>query len=400
LSISNVNVSYRMGNSPGLGTTVNFNAQLDKGVSSSFPPSDRFAWKRIGAPTQAMLAKAAQRPAPPMSDTADAVPAPAPPSAEAKQAAAEVVKTNTNNLVFVSGKEGTGSGFIANIGGTSFLVTNAHVAAGIDDANFKTLNGTAVERGMADVASGQDVFRMAVPKGGAAFEVMEGVDRNARVGDEVVVLGNAEGHGVINPMMGRVVSVGPNLVEIDAPFVRGNSGSPIVHLMTGKVIGVAAYAITRTYDTTTTGKTKGPAVRRFGYRLDSLKTWEPVDWQAFRVQAAAMERVLTFTAALDDFFRDLSQNNGRVTMARHTHPVIRTRIGQWQASRSQNLSVADRANADANFIAFLKTACQADLADVQRTLTYDYFQRLFAGEQATRNAMAKAFADIIENIWE
>lgn len=401
LSVSNVNVSYAVRNSTPFGTAVNFNAVLDKGVDGAFPPGERFAWKRITTPTSSMLAKAAQRPAP--SDFLDrrskaAAATPAPPSAETQQAAAELVRTNTKSLVFVSGKEGQGSGFIARLNGVDYLVTNAHVAAGINDANFQALDGRVVPRGTADAAVEHDVFRMALTPGGPAFEAMDNVDQNAQVGDEVVVLGNAEGSGVVNTIIGKIVGLSANLVETNAPFVPGNSGSPIIHLKTGKVIGVATYAVIRRYDDATAEKTKEPAIRRFGYRLDSVKTWEPVNWPAFAAQGAALEKIHSLTVALDDFFQDLSDNGNRVTIARHTHPAIRTRISQWHESRSHPLSAADRASANANFISFLKVASQADIAEVQRYITYDYFRRRLAGELQTRNEMAKAFSQVIENI--
>jgi hypothetical protein len=229
---------------------------------------------------------------------------------------------------------------------------------------------------------------------------MRGVDENAAIGDEVVVLGNAEGSGVVNTIMGKIVGIGPNLVEIDAPFVPGNSGSPIVHLKTGKVIGVATYAVIRKYDTATKEKLSEPVVRRFGFRIDSVKVWQPVNWPAFYAQAAAVEKIHTLTEALDDFFRDLYENKSHVTVSRHSNPIIKTRIAQWQESKSHKLSASDRETADANFISFLKVACQSDTAEVQRYLSYDYFQRNLAEEQGIRNQMAKAFAEIIKDIRE
>ena len=399
---STVQVFYFIGERPAPGMVI-FNAEMNKGNDARFgrmgPMAESFAWTLIASPTQEMLAKAPQVPGSPTSGAAS-VPAPVQPSAETQQAASEVVKTNHNNLVFVSGKEGAGSGFIANMGGANYLVTNAHVAAGINDADFKTLDGTVVQRGAAGVAAGHDICRMALPKGGKPFEVMERVDENAGIGDNIVVLGNAEGSGVINTIMGKIVGIGPSLVEIDAQFVPGNSGSPIVHLKTGKVIGVATYSVTRKYDATTKEKMKEPVVRRFGYRIDSVKIWQPVNWQSFYAQAAAMEKIHTLTEALDNFFRDLYENKSHVTASRHANPVIKTRISQWQESKSHKLSVTDRESADANFISFLKVACQTDLADVQRSLTYDYFQRRLTEEQGTRNEMAKAFTEIIRNIRE
>jgi hypothetical protein len=374
--------------------------------------------RRINPPTQAMLNRvAAKSGAGATASSAAATPAPggnyfgtnatgsAPtPVPEAVAAitnelqtqTATIVKANHNNLVFVTGKEGEGSGFIASMGGKNYLVTNAHVAAGISGAAFKALDGTAVQGGVATVAVGEDIFRMEMPAGGKPLEAMTGVDENAGIGDDVVVLGNAEGAGVINTITGKIVGIGPNLVEINAAFVPGNSGSPIIHIKSGKVIGVATYTVTQSYDATTKQKMKAPVVRRFGYRLDSVKTWQPVNWQTFYAQAAEMRNIETLTNDLGDFFRDLAEHKGRVTPGRHTNPVIKTRIDQWLGSKTPHMSVSDWNWQNANFISFLKVACQSDVTMAARRMTYDYFQRDLADETATRNEMAKAFEELIK----
>jgi putative protein kinase ArgK-like GTPase of G3E family len=342
-------------------------------------------------------AKDAPDDAPDAADDAAASPTP-PVSAEVQQSASAIIQAYNNSLVFVTGSAGSGSGFVATISGANFLVTNVHVAAGIRDAAFKTLDGTVVQGGAPSMAVGEDIFCMALPTGGKPFEIMKNVDTNAAVGDDVVVLGNAEGAGVVNTLLGKIVGIGPNLVEIDAPFVPGNSGSPIIHLKTGKVIGVATYLVTNQYDLSTNKKLKKPVVRRFGYRLDSVKGWQPVDWRAFDAQAAQMEGIDTLTDDLYDFFRDLDEHKGVVTLGRHTNPVIKTRIDDWIASKHRNSSGADIAEADANFASFLKVACESDVTAAQRQITYDYFQRDLADQKQTRDQMAKAFQEIIRAI--
>jgi|GEM_PF-1059150 len=339
----------------------------------------------VSSPTQAML---------------DQVPAP-PPSPEIQKKAADIVAANSRGLVFVTGQEGVGSGFIASMDGANFLVTNAHVAAGINGADFKTLDGSVLKSTVAGVAVGHDIFRMALPNTAAKpFEVMQGVAENTSIGDDVVVLGNAEGSGVINTIIGKIVGIGPNLVEINAQFVPGNSGSPIIHIKTGKVIGVATYTLTRKYDSTTREKMRTPVIRRFGYRLDSVKTWQPVNWQVFYAEATAMTRIHTLTEDLDGFFEDIYKTRGKITVAQHTNPVIKARIAQWVDSKGKNMSAVDRHNADANFLSFLKVACQSDLATVRGRLAYDYFQRRLLDETETRTGMAKAFEKIINEIKE
>jgi len=317
---------------------------------------------------------------------------------EVQQSASALIQTYHDSLVFVTGTGGSGSGFIATIGKASYLVTNVHVAAEIRDAAFKTLDGVAVQGGAPSMAIGEDIFCMALPSAAKPLEVMQGVDTNAAIGDDVVVLGNADGQGVVNTIIGKIVGIGPNLVEVDAPFVPGNSGSPIIHLKTGKVIGVATYTVTNPYDLTTGQALKQPVVRRFGYRLDSVKGWQAVTWPAFDVQAARMDAITGLTDDLYDFFRDLADHNGAVTPGRHTNPVIKNRIDDWITEKGSHPSPEDAAEADANFISFLKVASQADVAAAKRQIYYDYFVRQLSDQQQTRDQMTAAFQQIIQNL--
>ncbi|MBA3960613.1 MAG: hypothetical protein H0X40_01760 [Chthoniobacterales bacterium] len=54
--------------------------------------------------------------------------------------------------------------------------------------------------------------------------------------------------------------------------------------------------------------------------------------------------------------------------------------------------------ADANFLSFLKFACQNGVVAARRHMTYDYFQRELADQQTTRDDMSKAFQEIVRNI--
>ena len=325
-------------------------------------------------------------------------PTPPPIAPELQQRAGELVKAYHNSLVFVSGKDAAGSGFIATMGNANFLITNAHVAAGIADAQFRTLDDTPVQGGAASVAVGRDIFCMALPAGGKPLEIMQDVEGNAAIGDDVVVLGNAGGEGVINTITGKITGIGPNLVEVDAPFVHGNSGSPIIHLKTGKVVGVATYVTTINYDMTTLEKLSQPVIRRFGYRLDNVKSWQAVNWQAFNAQAAEMVKIETLTTDLEDFFADVQENKGTVTPSRHTNPVIKTIIDQWQEGKSRNMSAEDQNRANASFLSFLKVACQQDVTAARQRMTYDFFARDLAQQQKARDWMSRAFEEGIKNL--
>ncbi len=310
---------------------------------------------------------------------------------------ADLVKAHRNNLVFVQGAEGSGSGFVARFGNANFLVTNAHVASGIRGAGFKTLDGTQVQLGAAFIAVGHDIFRIVVAPGGKPMEIMERVEENASIDDDVVVLGNAEGAGVINTIKGKIVGVGPNLVEVDAPFVPGNSGSPIIHLKSGKVIGVATYLTVKQYDPATRQKLGAARVRRFGYRLDSVKTWQPVNWGVLFAQSAELERIEQLTEDLGKFLMDLAKNH-RVTPGAHTNPAIKTQIEWWTAKSNTRLSPRDTTTADQNFFAGLKNTSTADLVTARQHFTYDYFQRALTEQQQHRRGITEVFDQILQEM--
>ena len=331
-------------------------------------------------------------------DSARPPSAPAPlPAPGTLATTSELVKTYRNSLVFVTGSNGSGSGFLANYGAGTVLFTNAHVAAGVKSAAFKTLDGTEVKIGAASCAVGHDVFLMQATTSGKPLEIMKGVDENAAIGDEVVVLGNAEGAGVINTITGKIVGLGPQLVEVDAAFQPGNSGSPIIHLKSGKVIGVATYAIIRKYDPSTKEPVKEPVIRRFGYRLDSVKSWQPVNWPAFSTQATEMEAIEKLTGDLANFLDDLA-HNGHVTRGANSNPVIKNRIDSWLDDRAKRLSPRDAAMADQSFLSFLKITCQNDVTAARQHLTYDYFQRGLVDQQRERNEISGVFDEIIQNL--
>jgi hypothetical protein len=353
---------------------------------------------RIDPPTQAMLDKVAHGFEPNPRAVATGGNATPPVTSELQQSASEMVRINHNNLVFVTGKDGAGSGFIANMGGTNYLVTNAHVTALINGASFKALDGTVVQGGAATIAVGEDVFRMAMPAGGKPLEIMQGVDENAAIGDAVVVLGNAEGQNVINTIIGKITGIGPDRVEVDAPFVHGNSGSPIIHIKSGKVIGIATFAFIKKYDTTTSERLRAPAVRRFGYRLDSVKNWQPVSWPLFYTQAGEMKNIDALTRDLMALFLDLHLNKGNVTKGQHTNPAIKTRLDRWLDERSRSTSGTKLP--DQNFLSFLKSVCKSDVTAASKHMTYDFFQRDLASQQQYRDELAKAFDEMIKtSLW-
>lgn len=308
-----------------------------------------------------------------------------PPEMEARGRAA--VKKYRNSLVFVTGSNGAGSGFIATDGKSNYLITNVHVEAALADADFKTLDGVSVTGGTASMAVGEDLLRMQYPKGGTRLGLMNDVETNVTIGDQVVVLGNAEGAGVINTLYGKVVGLGPNLVEVDAPFVPGNSGSPVIHLKTGKVIGVATYARFGFFGIFFGGETK---VRRFAYRLDSVKTWQPVDLPVFRKQAVTINDLGKRTGELESAMMNIEYNFGGVKDGNLAKP-----IQEWKKWKGKRWNGKQKSESSRALVKAFHEECTGDIQAAEGSLTYDFFKQELEKIKRVRDEMDKRAGEVV-----
>ncbi len=180
-----------------------------------------------------------------------------------KPLATRFEETKDKLVVIVCGDK-TGSGFIVRDGGRPYLFTNAHVVRkGVVIA--QRLDGTRLRLGPRDEAVGRDMVRFALEDTSApAFDLAAGVPN---IGDPVVVLGNSDGRGVVTEIRGKVIGVGPREIEVDAAFVVGNSGSPVLDRR-GRVIGIATYLRDcRNDEDWSKIDTRFNGIRRFALRL-------------------------------------------------------------------------------------------------------------------------------------
>ena len=306
----------------------------------------------------------------------------------------ELTREFSNSLIFVEGNAGRGSAFICAFGNAKFVVTNQHVIAGNPGAKFTLLDQKPIRTGQAAAAVGHDIMSFALLSDAKAMEIMINVEKNAAIGDEVAVLGNADGDRVIKPISGKLVGIGPDRVEVSAAFVRGNSGSPIVHVKSRKVIGIATYAITRHVDSIT-GKPKDkPEVKRFGYRLDTVKQWQPIAWPAYVADYQILEKVETRS---DDFVKLLSSANAN--SMEYADPGIRRSLERLDnAIQGRGLIKTDRRTALVELVSGLRNASETDIVQAQAQIRYDYFRRELDEQQKFRIELYKAFDGFLKRL--
>lgn len=324
-----------------------------------------------------------------------AAPTPAPtPAVALSEAAVRIVDTHRNSLIVIEGKKGVGSGFLCNVDGKPMLFTNTHVMCGNSLPTYSRMSGGSVAPKEASLAVGADICRMAAPDVTATLEYLKDMHSSVKIGDEVVVLGNAEGAGVVKPLQGKVVGIGPNLVEVDAPFVPGNSGSPIVHLPTGKVIGIATYLRIRKVN-----NDKGSMdteIRRFGYRLDTVPSWEALDWRIFDFQAAQLGKIESTSSQFIKLFEDAAAK--RVSYSNFDDPGIRRALENYSRSlRGSRMSEADFNNLQRSLFGDLRRVAQVDINAFNTRTAYDYFRRAVETEKKMRDDVCTAFTRAIES---
>jgi len=209
-------------------------------------------------------------------------------------------------FVSIEGDPRGGIGFVAQLKDGIAVVTQARVIDGETRFAARTGSGISVHEDHLLFADNADLARIDDAKLTSGLAVADPVDGLVNIGDEVVVLGNNNGSGTAVPIPGKVTAIGPDAVDIDAPFVPGDSGGPVIHVKTGKVIGVAAYLRIRQIDPDDeSGSAMQVIERRCAYRLDTVAHWSEVDPQAFAYEGAALAPIALRTRWLARLSDDL-----------------------------------------------------------------------------------------------
>lgn len=227
-------------------------------------------------------------------------------------------------IVTISDESSAGTGFLCRFEDRIWLVTNQHVLAGMKDATFRSQSGERIKMLSLRAAANADLALVEIqtmPAGVHPLELLENPEANVRKDDAVCIPGNSKGDGVVTQTHGKLLALGPEKIETDCPVYSGNSGSPIIHRGSGKVVGVLTEALLYNFDSfdKASFKNKDSAIkseiRYFGYRLDNVPSWHQLDWMEFQAHDALIRKsqqelewiAAYFTGSSDSFkaFKDL-----------------------------------------------------------------------------------------------
>lgn len=199
-------------------------------------------------------------------------------AAQEKRAEREAATPSSALVIVMAAEGGGGSGFIAELRGRPFLVTNIHVLAAARGARFETLDGQQlVLPETVFVSRRRDVAIVPISWTGELFKVSQSLSFDeVAIGDRISVMGNSDGVQVATRLRGEIDAIGPSELEISAKFVPGNSGSPIVHNTLARVIGVVSHMRDLSVKNKWTQDSELADIRRYGFRLDGEIRWQQV----------------------------------------------------------------------------------------------------------------------------
>ncbi len=207
-----------------------------------------------------------------------------------------------SSLVVIETESGSGSGFIIQLDGKVFLLTNRHVVQGAQKLDFRLVDGQVIHPQTVEVADSQDLVRFLITDD-SGLVPLQLADTQPTLSQTVLVYGNSGGQGAVTKLDGQILGIGPEVIEVSAGFVPGNSGSPIVSA-NGGVFGVATYLTMNTpgKDWVTRG-TRFETVRRFGVRVADGMQWIPISWKTFNSQVNLLDETAAY---LGDLFTILA----------------------------------------------------------------------------------------------
>lgn len=243
----------------------------------------------------------------------------APPKVSQKQveSPSNMFEEFSKSLVIIKGDKGAGSGFVLNYKGEGVVFTNTHVLSGNQTFDVLPLYGEKIALKNMEVARKYDLAKIHLREPRNGMPLHENISQEVSIGDEVVVMGNSDGAGVATLIRGYITGVGPELIEVDAKFVAGNSGSPVIHVKSKKVIGVATFSmITQVRRGHGVDSPFNHVERRFAYRLDNIPGWEEMNWLAFKKEAEFVEKLELRSQSLVNLANDIVET-GQITFERH-----------------------------------------------------------------------------------
>jgi hypothetical protein len=211
------------------------------------------------------------------------------------------------------------------------------------------------------------------------------------------VFGNSQGSGVNTEVKGKLLGAGGRTIELDAPFVAGNSGSPIILQSSGKVIGVAAYVTYKSADWSDFDSSFVYKPRRFAQRIDNMNEEElqAMDLGKYKLDLRKYNDLIDACVVGYNLYKDIPQSlsSGEsvstIDASRYKDfPLVYNALSDWNKKIEEAMSAANKKQTGArventvlisslkNSLQQLKSLLEKSLASYKRSpMFYKYISQ-------------------------
>jgi hypothetical protein len=339
-------------------------------------------------------------------DAADEAEAPATPAAPEHNApTVKLTEDQARAIVLIKGDKAEGTGFLVQTKDGPAVVTNIHVISSNPNLKITTNTGAQLTILSTKGATDRDLAMILVQPGDFKYlDLATDISGTVQPGDEVITPGNSEGGEVMLNTDGKVLGIGPDRVEFDNPIYHGNSGGPVFHVKTGKVIGIVTEAIK--VDTSdeldkvsfaNRGSAIGRSMRYFGLRFDTVPNWEVYDPRRFQNETAFLDQFDKRSRCLDCYLNAPDDNKPEDTLWREDRDISKANNDFFQQASGADTS--QQMDADRVMWAEFNDMAEADMAAMQNPGNfYSFDQQRAADEVAYRKAIRAELADINNNV--
>jgi hypothetical protein len=308
--------------------------------------------------------------------------------------------------VLIRGDVAEGTGFLVKTPTGPVVVTNQHVLAANPHIHITTSTGLVVTPSGLQGASDRDLAMIPIQDNNYSYlELATNVGTTVQVGDIVITPGNSEGGGVMLNTSGSVTALGPEKVEISNPIYHGNSGGPIFHVKSGKVIGVVTEA--QKVDTTNdldqaSFQNHNSAItgtmRYFGLRLDTVPSWQPFTWLRFENETEFLHEFHERSKCLDSYLNTgINDTSDWGTYYLHDEKIKET--NQAIADMDAGGDTGSRIDTARNLVFSLGGLADTDMEQAQQPSNFYGFDALQAKDEVEyRRNLKKEIDQMSDNV--
>jgi len=335
------------------------------------------------------------------SEPATAPAAPAVPDHSAPPA--KLTEDQARAVVLIKGDNAEGTGFLVKTANGPVVMTNIHVISNNPNLKITTNTGDEITILSYKGATDRDMVMIAIKDGSYSYlDLATDISNTVQPGDEVITPGNSEGGEVMLNTSGKVLGIGPDRIEFDNPIYHGNSGGPVFHVKSGKVIAIVTEAIkvdvSNELDKASFANRNSAilhSMRYFGFRVDNVPGWETYDWRRFQNETAFLDQFDQRSRCLDCYLNAPDDNKPEDTVWKDDDKIVKANSEYFDqavgADTSQQMDATRVMWAEISDIAGI------DMDAIQNLDNFYTFDRQRAKDEIAYRKALRAELDTISN---